>query len=662
MVNKPLYLGMIVPFTGSKQEGVMRKAMEKYCRDCVLALLIISLSISFVAVGAEPNSVSDTQAVQQTVQQRLQTRITYSCVDLPIDTVLMNLAEQAKIDIVKSPKVTGNVTVKLTDVPLEEALSNILAAYDYTYIATESMIRVVPLSELVVAREPLVTRIYRITYADANDVATALHNFVSPQGKIALNKGTSHVIVTDTESRIKGIDKFIEEIDQATPQVMVEVRIYDITSQEGFEIGTSWHAGRNTPLKTIKRTKTKIDTDFPTALTETTTNVIGPSSTTLGETRTDTTQTGDVATETTMGPSSTTFSENRTDTTTSSGTTSGNYRDSSDLPAGSMTTTGLATDTRNGDSTTTDSGRTDTEAVQTGNIIQGRTGTSSTTDSGRTNTETKVTELPLGTYMDTTTESYITRRRKPFVGGSFDRITGGTLSFSLLDDAVDIDLALSILHQQVEAKLLANPRVLVLDNETANFEIIREIPYRELEQVARQGPITYTAFKNVGVHLQVTPHIAKNGMIRLHIVPEFGVLVSQDASGVPTVDTRRADTMAMIKDGQTIVMGGLRKRETTKDISKVPVLCDIPIIGGLFQSETESKVTRELVVFITPRIITEPALSEAEKKQLDATEFASPKMTKMRLEGDNQPETDVNKPAVTEITELLNMLSQKEEQ
>ena len=577
---------MIVLFTGSKQEGVMRKAMEKYCRDCVLAFLLISLCISSAAFCAEPNSAGDTQAVSQTAQQRLQTRITYSCVDLPIDTVLMNLAEQAKIDIVKSPKVTGNVTVKLTDVPLEEALSNILAAYDYTYITTESMIRVVPLSELVVAREQLVTRVYRITYADANEVAGALGNFVSPQGRIALNKGTSHIIVTDTESKIKGIDKFIEEIDQATPQVLVEVRIYDITSQEGFELCPEWHAGRNAPLTA--------DIIPP---TETTTNVIGPSTTPYRE------------------------------------TTSGNYRDSSDLPAGSMTTTGL------------------------------------TADSGRTDTKTTVTApLMMTNY-----------RRKPFVGGTFDRINGGTLSFSLLDNAVDIDFMLSLLHQQVEAKLLANPRVLVLDNETAHFEIVREIPYRELEQVARQGPITYTAFKNVGVHLQVTPHIAKDGMIRLHIVPEFGVLVSQDALkvlmgqdnkgqdtfqnvlGVPTVDIRRADTTAMVKDGQTIVIGGLRKKETTKDISKVPVLADIPIVGGLFQSETESKVTRELVVFITPRIVTEPVLTEAEKKQLNATEFASPNITKMRLEDNNQPGTDVNKPAVTELTELLDMLSEKNE-
>ncbi len=558
----------------------MRKAIEKHCRDCVFAFLIISLSISFVAVGAEPNSVSNTEAVPQTAQQRLQTRITYSCVDVPIDTVLMNLAEQAKIDIVKSPKVTGNVTVKVTDVPLEEALSNILAAHDYTYIATESMVRVVPLSEIVVAREPLVTRIYRITYADANEVATSLRNFVSPQGKIALNKGTSHVIVTDTESRIKGIDKFIEEIDQATPQVMVEVRIYDITSQEGFELGTDWSIGRNTPLKTTEHLRTDIDTDFPTSIDKTTS-----------------------------------FTE----------TTSGVYRDSDDGPANSFTVTG---------------------------------------------TETETEELPLGTYFDTTTEKYTTMRRKPFVGGTFDRINGGTLSFSLLDDAVDIDFVLSILHQQVEAKLLANPRVLVLDNETARFEIIREIPYRELRQVAREDPITYTEFKDVGVNLKVTPHIAKDGMIRLHIVPEFGTLVSQDALrvligqdkgqdayqnvlGVPTVDIRRADTTAMVKDGQTIVIGGLRKREDTKDISKVPVLADIPIVGGLFQSETESKVTRELVVFITPRIVTEPVLSETEKKQLDATEFGGPDMTKMRLEDDNQPE-------VSELTELLDILQEKE--
>jgi len=191
----------------------MHKTIKKYCRDCVVAFLVISLFTSPVTISAEQDSIAGEQRILRTARQRLRTRITYSCTEKPIETVLMDLAEQAQVDIVKSPKVTGNVTVKVTDVSLEEALTNILAAHGYTYIATESMIRVVPLPEIAVLREPLVTRIHKITYADANEVAVALGGFVSQRGKVALNKGTSHIIVTDTEDKIKAIDKFIEQID-----------------------------------------------------------------------------------------------------------------------------------------------------------------------------------------------------------------------------------------------------------------------------------------------------------------------------------------------------------------------------------------------------------------------------------------------------------------
>ncbi|MHC4483363.1 MAG: secretin N-terminal domain-containing protein [Planctomycetota bacterium] len=567
---------------------------------------------------AQQHYAPDKQSISKTARQRLRTKITYSCVDLPIETVLMNLADQASIDIVKSPKVTGKVTVKVTEVPLEEALTNILAAHDYTYIATNSMIRVVPLPEITALREQLITRIYRVTYADANEIAMALTSFVSDRGKIALNKGTSHIMVTDTESKIKAIDKFIQRIDLITPQVLVEVRIYDITSSEGFELGAEWTAGRNTPLKTTDHTKTRINTDFPTSLTETTT-----------------TQTGDVTTTTTMPDTSTTFEEHRRDLTDYYERVQGNY-ENSDNPPGFMDTERDIEETRNEDSTTTYSGFTETETIKTGDVI-----------------ETQETQLPLGTFFDTTTERYTTRRRKPFVGASFDRIQGGSLRFSLLNDAVDIDLALSLLSKQVEAKLLANPRVLVLDNETANFEIIREIPYRELLQVARQDPITYTEFKNVGVDLEVTPHIARDGMIRLRIAPEFSVVVGLNPEGAPTVDTRRANTTALIRDGQTIAMGGLRKRETSKAISKVPLLGDLPLLGGLFKSETESIEVNELVVFITTRIITEPVLSEVEKRQFSQTDFAGPKMTKLRLERNGQPKPEDEEPRIADALDLL---------
>ncbi|MHC4464234.1 MAG: type II and III secretion system protein, partial [Planctomycetota bacterium] len=158
---------------------------------------------------------------------------------------------------------------------------------------------------------------------------------------------------------------------------------------------------------------------------------------------------------------------------------------------------------------------------------------------------------------------------------------------------------------------------------------------------------------NVGVNLKVTPHVTRDGMLRLHIVPEFGVLVSQDPEGVPTVDTRRADTIALVEDGQTIAIGGLRKRQTSKDISKVPLLADLPLVGGLFVSESESVEVNELVVFITTQIVAEPVLSELERKQLEATEFARPEMTELRLEQDRQPETEVDELDVIEALDRL---------
>jgi type II secretory pathway component GspD/PulD (secretin) len=73
------------------------------------------------------------------------------------------------------------------------------------------------------------------------------------------------------------------------------------------------------------------------------------------------------------------------------------------------------------------------------------------------------------------------------------------------------------------------------------------------------------------------------------------------------------------------VLGGLRKNETTQDTWKVPLFGDIPLLGGLFQSETESIETSELVIFITPQIITQPTLSETELQQFEVTEFSGPK-------------------------------------
>jgi len=461
-------------------------------------LMILAFVVAVCAIAAAENGNEDSEKaaaetikedpgqkeVLTTLEQRMQERITINVSDLPIDMVIRQLAEQADVDLIKSPEVIGNVTVKLTDVPLEEALKNILRAHGFDYVTDKNMIRIVPVEDIIEAEERLASKIYRITYADVTEVEKALEKFVSKRGTVSLNKGTSHVIVTDTESNIKAIDKFVDEIDQITPQVLIEVRIYDVTSQDTLDIGVQWNAGRVTDYSAGALGNNPSDHTFPFM--------------------------------------------------------SGTFRG------------------------------------------------------------------PTGKTADTTI---------------------GTLRFGWLDSAIDIDAEISAQQEDINAKLLANPRILVLDNETALFDIVTEHPY--VERTISGELITETIkYKLVGTTLQVTPHITRDDMVRLHIIPEFGVKVRDIAliSGdVPVIDTRKIDTITLVKDGQTVVLGGLRKKEVTQQINKVPLLGDLPILGALFRFKGEDTTNSEIVVFITPRIIKRPVLSEDEQQAYKATEFSGPK-------------------------------------
>jgi type II secretory pathway component GspD/PulD (secretin) len=143
------------------------------------------------------------------VQQRMQQEVSVDFRETPIEDVLRILAKQADVDIIKSPKVIGTVTATLTDVPLSEALENILASQGYSFVTTTNMIRVIPKEELTEAREKQVSRVYRVTYADVKEVEAALKKFISQEGSISSNPGTSNIIVTDSESKINAINSFM---------------------------------------------------------------------------------------------------------------------------------------------------------------------------------------------------------------------------------------------------------------------------------------------------------------------------------------------------------------------------------------------------------------------------------------------------------------------
>jgi type II secretory pathway component GspD/PulD (secretin) len=238
---------------------------------------------------------------------------------------------------------------------------------------------------------------------------------------------------------------------------------------------------------------------------------------------------------------------------------------------------------------------------------------------------------------------YINSRTNPAIMGGFtgsgagktDSTTLGYLNLGLLTNSINIDALLKAEEEITEAKLLANPRILVLDNEQATFDIVTEHPY--VERTISGDTITETVkFKEVGIKLVVTPHVTRDGMVRLHILPEFGVRVGQvmvSSNNVPIVDTRKVNTIALVRDGQTVVLGGMRKKAIRKQTNKIPLLGDIPILGGLFRFEGEDTAVTELIVFITPRIVPqEPVLSLDEHLALEETKFSMPKSSSTKAE------------------------------
>ncbi len=421
------------------------------------------------------------------LQKKMKTRVSVDFREAPIEDVIKSFAQQADVDIVKGPTVTGKVTATLTDVALDEAMDTIFAVHGYGYTTTESIIRIVPRSELAQFMTKFVTKVYHIDYASMDEVTKAITPMLTPQGKISSNPKTGDILVTDTEDRVKVLDEFIKTMDREIPQILVEARIYDVSCSSFLDLGFDWSAG----------TFTLFDEE-----------------------------------------------------------------------------TGLA--------------------------VGGKT--------------------------------------EPFAGAAFSSSISQApkgrfgLRFGIVNENVDIDVMFKAAKDDIKAKLLANPKILVLNDQQANIKIVQEIPYQELTQTSGGGNIGTTKFKEVGVTLIVTPHLSRDGKIRLNLSPEFSMQTgtvslvipvtgaAPISSPQPIVDKRQATTDALIGDGETVVIGGLRKRDVVSEISKVPLLGDIPIVGELFKFRGEKAVNSELIVFITPRLVAKPELSDSEAGKLDRSE------------------------------------------
>ena len=169
-------------------------------------------------------------------------------------------------------------------------------------------------------------------------------------------------------------------------------------------------------------------------------------------------------------------------------------------------------------------------------------------------------------------------------------------------------------QQSKKAEILANPKILTLDNFTATIDLLEQVPYlKQTQSTDGASAIATVEFKDVGVRLYVKPHITKDNHVFMNVKTEQSFR-SGEFQSQPLIDTRKSETNLMVKDGETIVIGGLRKKEKTSTIDKIPILGDIPFFGQMFRKTVKSNVNSELLIFVTPHIVTEKTIAKSEQR------------------------------------------------
>jgi len=414
--------------------------------------------------------------------------------DLDIRDFLRFLAEAAGVNIVVDNDVEGSVTLRLRNVPWDEALDVVLRANGLAMVRRGHVIRIAKqetldaeLKALLERREqlyvppPLETRLIPVSYATANELAPRAEELITDRGSVSVDTRTNVIIATDERPVLDQIEDLVRSLDTQTPQVLIEARIVEATSTYAREVGIQWGG------------------DFvASSATGNPTGLVWPNSVGLA---------------------------------------------------------GGATD----------------QATPTMGLTSIR--------GGQANPNFAV-NLPAA------------------VGAG----AGGALGLTLgsVANNANLNIRLSALEDTGTLRILSSPRVLTLDNREAHIEQGTLIPY---SQISAQG--VQTAFQEAKLNLTVTPHVTADGGILMKIKltrdePDFS---HTGAHGDPTILKREAETELLVMDGRTAVIGGIYTRNSGINYSQVPLLGDIPVLGWLFKSRTDSDRRSELLIFITPRIV-----------------------------------------------------------
>jgi type IV pilus assembly protein PilQ len=428
--------------------------------------------------------------------------------NVDIHSVLSLLAEVNDFSLVVSDSVSGNVTLRLVNVPWDQALEMVLRSEDLGKRIEGSVMYIAPADEIAMQElsvlensearlnlAPLVTEYMEVNYADAQTLANLLSgedgSILSERGAVRVDVRTNTLIVRDRASVIENVRDMIRRLDIPVRQVLIEARIVNASTSFSDALGVRWGGGQT----------------FPDA--------------------------GDRFILTGSQEASIEFSNNLTKY---------NQGVASALAGGSTLAEALANNTLASPSFP------DALVVDMG--------------------VTAPSSIALG-----------------YAG-----------SKGLLE------LELSALEASGNGEVIAQPKVTTQDQQLARIESGLQIPYQA--QAGGTAGGTAVQFIAAVLALEVTPQITPDGRINMLLTINQDSVVP-GAGAVPSISTNVVNTRVLVNDGDTIVLGGVFREETTTTVTKTPVLGDLPYIGNLFKRTENAETKTELLIFITPSIINE---------------------------------------------------------
>ncbi len=201
-------------------------------------------------------------------------------------------------------------------------------------------------------------------------------------------------------------------------------------------------------------------------------------------------------------------------------------------------------------------------------------------------------------------------------GTNFNIPVEGATATGLVVQILEQDFSAAIRALETEGKLdvLSRPYILASDNQVASITVGQEVPFITNSRVTDEGGIINTIeYSDIGILLDVIPHINPDGMVILDVAPEISTLTGttvpiSELVSAPVIAKRSALSRVGVKNGQTIVIGGLMEDRKTETLNKVPILGDIPILGAAFRRTQVTKAKTELLIFLTPHVASDPSL------------------------------------------------------